>query len=267
LINKPVLVIRQLLTTEEHSLIFYLLMIVLGVGVLQALSIGGLFFFKRSGEHRSNYFFGLLLITFGLTVFHYILLFLNVYDLYPKLYFLPVYFTLSFPTLLFYHIKLNLYPSYRLRSTDIKHFVLPVGQFAFFVTLFFSSVAYKSGIDRWFYNPFYGAFEQFLYLTTFYAYMYFSWRYVRQKQQDIRSPAEGKKVWYAQKLLQVLFVLFGIHTFFVLGDFIGYEFLHINLRTVKPWAALGILSFVAILFWLGVYGFQVLLWGRKLFTT
>mgnify|MGYP006266348627 CR=1 FL=1 len=255
----------QLLTAEEHSIFFYLLLLVLLVGVLQAMIIGGLFFLKRSGDKRANVFYGLLLITFGFTVFHYMLLFVNAYESYPTLHFLPIYYTLSFPTLLFFHIKLNLYPSYRLRLTDIKHFLLPVGQLVFFLTLFFSAVEYKSEIDRWFYNPFYGAFEQFLYLTTFFAYMYFSWRYVQQKKGEVRHRGEAKKVIYADKLLRVLFVLFCVHTFFVLGDFISYEFLHINLRAVKPYAAMGVLSFVALLFWLGAYGFQVLLWGRKVF--
>lgn len=258
-------VIKDILTSEEHSVFFYLLLLVLVLGVLQALVIGGLFFFKRSGDKRSNAFFGLLLITFGLTVLHYILVFLNVFDRFPRLYFLPIYYTLSFPTLLFYHIKLNLYPAYRLRATDVKHFILPIGQLSFFLTLFFSAVEYKSQIGRYFYNPFYGAFEQALYLTTFYAYLYFAWRYVRQKKHHIQSRGEARKVWYSEKLLQILFLLFVIHTIFVLGDFISYEFLHINLRTVKPYAALGVLSFVALLFWLGTYGFQVLLWGRKVF--
>ncbi|NRB62565.1 MAG: hypothetical protein HRU40_05970 [Saprospiraceae bacterium] len=252
---------------EDHSFYFYLLIGVLIFGILQAIGIGCLFFLKRSGDRRANGFFGLLLITFGLTVFHYVLWFLDVFILYPRLYFLPVYFTLSFPVLLFYHVKLSMYPGYQLRSTDIKHFVLPLGQFVFFLCLFFAPVSYKETIGRWFYNPFYGAFEQFIYLFSFYAYMYFAWRYVHQKKGHIQNKAEGKKVWYATKLLQVLFVLFFVHTLFVIGDFISFEFLHINLQSLKTFTALGVLSFVILLYWLGIYGFQVLLWGRKLFAT
>jgi hypothetical protein len=61
----------------------------------------------------------------------------------------------------------------------------------------------------------------------------------------------------------VAFYVFCIHTFFVLSDFLSYQFWDINLRSVRVFAALGILSFAGILFWLGVYGFQILLWGRK----
>lgn len=63
----------------------------------------------------------------------------------------------------------------------------------------------------------------------------------------------------------MLFFLFVIHAVFVITDFICYEFLGINLRSVRPYVALGMLSFAALAFWLGTYGFQVLVWGRKVF--
>jgi len=34
---------------------------------------------------------------------------------------------------------------------------------------------------------------------------------------------------------------------------------------VKPYVALGMLSFAALGYWMGTYGFQVLFWGRKVF--
>jgi len=187
------------------------------------------------------------------------------YEQHPRWYFLPVYFTLAFPTLLFYYVKFNLYPVYRLQLTDIKHFILPIGQWLFFAILFCMPVEYKSGIDRHFYNPFYGAFEQGLYLVTFFAYIYFAYRYVRHKRRRVRDPRERKKVIYLAKLLQILFVLFCGHTVFVVGDFLSYEILGINLRAFKPHLALGMLSFAVLVFWLGIYGVQVLLWGRRIF--
>lgn len=250
----------------EHSIFFYLLIGVLGIGILQALAIGGLFFLKRSGGKRANWFYGLLLITFGLTLLHNVLVMLGVYEEHKGLSFLPIYYTLAFPTLLFFHVKLTLYPSYKLRWTDFKHFILPVGQFIFFFTVFWTAIEYKESLGRRFYNPFYGAFEQALYLSTFFMYMYFSYRYLKQKRKQIRTPKEAKRIFYLDKLLQVLFILFCVHAIFVIGDFVSYEFLGINLRIVKPYVALGALSFAALIYWLGIYGFQVLFWGRKIFS-
>lgn len=247
----------------EHSIFYYLLLAVLAAQVIYSLGIGVLFFGKSSGEKRSNACYGLLLITFALTLLHYWLVLAGVYERYPSLYFIPIYSTLSLPTLLFYHVKLRMYPQYQLRRSDLKHFILPIGQFVFFVFMFFSSMDFKADYGRQFFNPFYGALEQGLFLSLFFAYLFFARRYVVQKRNSLRDKSELRKVLYARKLLQVLFYLFCIHTFFVLSDFISYQFWDLNLRSVKIFAALGILSFAAILFWLGIYGFQILLWGRK----
>jgi len=256
------------LVAGDKTIFFYILVFLLGIGVLQTLSVGGLFFFKSSGDWRANWFFGTLLIAFGFTLLHNIINFVGWYERFPQLKFLPIYFTLSFPVLLFYHVKLSLYPSYRLRWSDLKHFVLPAGQAIFFLYLFFSPVDYKSGIDRSFYNPFYGAVEQGLYLIGFYAYLYFAHRYVRQRRLELtgtRHVKALKAVFYLRTLIRILLVLFIIHTIFVVGDFVYYKLFEINFRAVKAYVAFGMLSFAALGYWMGTYGFQVLFWGRKVF--
>lgn len=255
---------------EEHSIFFYILLFLLGGGALYGGGVGTLFFFKRTGDKRANAFFGMLLLSFSLTLLHNTLYIAGFFEAFPKWKFLPVYFTLTFPPLFFYYVKLNCYPSYRFRWTDLKHAILPLGQLSFFLVLFFMPVSYKSQIDRNFYNPFYGAFEQFLYLTTFFAYLYFAYRYTIERRREVkhrksRTPYEVKRVIYLEKLLQILFFLFCIHTVFVLVDFVSYEFLQINLRSVKTYAALGALSFAALVYWLSIYGSQVLIWGRRVF--
>jgi len=251
---------------DWQSILYYLLLFVLAMGVVQSVSIGGLFFLKGTGEKRANVFYGLLLITIGLTLLHNILFVLGVFEDYPALTFLPIYYTLALPTLLFYYVKLNLYPQYEMRWTDLKHFILPLGQFLFFLSLFLRTAEDKSEMGRYFYSPFYGAFEQFLYLTTFFAYIYFAYRYLYHKRKQLKDQQEALKVTYLRYLLKGFFVLFCIHTLFVLGDFFSYEFLNVNLRSIKAYAALGMLSFAALVFWLGIYGFQVLVWGKKVFS-
>jgi len=258
----------DVLVTGDRTVFFYLLLFFLGAGVLQALSVGALFFLKRSGDKRSNWFFGLLLILFGLTLLHNILNFISIYEHYPWMHFLPLYFTLSFPVLLFFHAKLSLYPAYQLRWTDAKHFVLPVGQLLFFIILFLQPVSLKAAVGRVYYNPFYGAFEQGLYLVSFFAYLYFSHRYIRQRRREAyakRDTVELRKVLYLRTLIRVLLLLFIIHAIFVLTDFVYFEFLKADLRSSKPYVALGMMSFAALGYWMGTYGFQVLFWGRKVF--
>ena len=254
-----------ILDTSQHSIFFYLLLLVMVISVLYSITVGALFFLKSSGELRANRFYGLLLISIGLTLLHNIFVFTGFYEWYPQFSFLPIYYTLAFPTLLFYYVKLTLYPTYQLKLSDAKHFILPTFQFLFFISLFFLPVEQKSQFDRHFFNPFYGGIEQALYLLTFFAYMYFSYRYIKGKKRQLKNRNEIRQWLYLRKLVKVLFVIFCIHAVFVVSDFISYNFLSINLRTVKLYVALGALSFVAVLAWLGVYGFQVLFWGRKVF--
>ncbi len=249
----------------EKSIFYYLLMALLAIGVLQGLSIGFLFFFKKSGIKRANYLYGALLIAFAFTLFHNILTITGIFSAYPAIKFLPIYFTLALPPLLFYHVKIDLYPGYHFRWSDAKHFILPAGQLIFFSTVFFMATEYKANLGRYFYNPFFGGLEQFFYLTSFFAYLYFAYRYTKQKKRYIAGKKRIKRLLYLQNLLKVFFFLFCIHAGFVVSDFVSYEFLHINLRTIKAFAALGALSFANLVFWLGTYGFQVLFWGRKLF--
>lgn len=249
-----------------HSLLYYLLLLTLGGGVLLSFCIGGLFFLKRTGVKRANIFYGLLLICIGSTLLHNIIYVVGFYDEYPRWKFFPIYFTLLVPSLLFYHVKLSLYPNYRLRLSDAKHFLLPLSQWLFFWSIFLRPLADKLDAGRQFYNPFYGGLEQAIYLVSFFAYIYFSYRYLYQRKSGKRlTIAEGRKVWYLSKLLKGLFLLFGIHTAFVLTDFFVYQFFYINLRSVRVYAGLGALSFAALVYFLSIYGFQVLFWGRRLF--
>ncbi len=250
---------------EPHSWLYYLLLLALGAGVLGSVPIGGLYFFKRSGDWRANYFYGTLLICIGLTLLHNILYITSFYDHYPQHKFFPIYFTLAFPSLLFYYVKLNLYPTYRFRLSDIKHFLLPLAQWGFFWMVFFQPVDEKVNVGRYFYSPFYGGLEQAIYLTSFFAYLYFAYRYVLQRRREKLSGRQRKQVWYLSKLLKGLFILFGAHAVFVLADFFFYEFLAINLRSVKIYAGLGAMSFAALVYFMSAYGFQVLIWGRRVF--
>lgn len=247
-----------------HSIFYYLLLLAMIGGVLASVPMGILFLMKRSGGRRVNMFFGLLLMSIGLTLFHHLLIITDFYADRIAWKFLPIYMTLSFPTLLFYYVKLSIYPSYKFRFTDIKHFILPVGQLIFFWFVFLNNVDFKSYIDRHFYNPFYGGMEQALFLLTFFAYMYFARRYVIHREA-MRKSGEARKLWYLRKLIKGLFILFFIHATFALIDYFSFEIFRLNLRSVKAYIAMGALSFAALVYWLSVYGFQVLIWGQRLF--
>lgn len=239
-----------------HSFYFYILMALLGLGVLQGLFMGLVFMVQRGIRARVNIYYGLLLVAFSLTLLHNIFL-LGGLDEYLNW---PIYFTLSFPPLLFYFVKLSLYPHYRLRLTDVKHFILPVGQFLFFIYVFVS----QPGLERHFLNPFYGALEQLLYLITFFFYLYSANKYIQHKSAHRGRNTDLRRVAYMQMLVYIFWVLFFVHTAFILTDFVSYEFFQVNLRSLKLYVGLGALSFAVLVYWLGIYGAQSLIWGKKI---
>jgi len=96
-------------------------LLLMAAAIAAALSIGGLFFFKKSGERRANRLYGTLLLLAGLTQLHFALDFSGWLASYPWMRYLPIYFSLWLPVLLFSHVKISLYPSYnfRCRTDDV----------------------------------------------------------------------------------------------------------------------------------------------------
>ena len=242
---------------------FYLPVGLMAVSLLAAIGIGSLFFLKRSGEPRANYLYGGLLIAGGLTQLHFLLLFSGFTQRYPSLEFLPIYFTLWLPVLLFLHVKVSLYPNYRFRVGDLKHFIFPVAQLLFFLSIWlFPSVRRPEG--RYFYSPFYGGLEQALYLIIWPAYIFFSYQYLRRKRAQLGRRSLPRLLWYIRKLLKgsMLFVI--AYAILAVSDFLSFNYFYYDLR-VKDWyAGMQSLSYTILLIWLTAYGFQVLLWGRRL---
>ncbi|MEO0731702.1 MAG: hypothetical protein AAFZ52_02630 [Bacteroidota bacterium] len=228
-----------------------------------AISIGGAFFLKRSGEQRANRLYGTLLILGGFTQLHFLLDFLGWLETYPILRYLPIYYSLWLPVLLFSHVKISLYPRYRFRWTDLKHLSLPIGQTVYFILIFLIPALRHEG-GRSFYNPFYGGVEQALFLAGWPLYVFFSALYLRRKRRQLRRRSLPRLQWYLRKLLKgcLLFIL--AYAILAGADFLATKYYWADLRA-QPWyKSVQALSYTVLLLWLCVYGGQVLVWGRKL---
>lgn len=242
---------------------FYLPVGLMAASLLAAIGIGCLFFLKRSGEVRANILYGALLIAGGLTQLHFLLLFSGLTATYPALEFLPIYFTLWLPVLLFFHVKISLYPSYAFRLGDLKHFIFPVAQLLFFVSLWLLP-SFRRPEGRYFYSPFYGGLEQALYLVIWPAYIFFSYQYLRRRRAQLGRRSLPRLLWYLRKLLKgsMLFVI--AYAILAVSDFLSFNYLLVDLRSREWYAGAQSLSYTILLLWLTAYGFQVLLWGRRL---
>lgn len=249
---------------DAARLIFYYLPAgLMAVSLLAAIGIGGLFFLKGSGDRRANCLYGGLLLAGGLTQLHFLLLFGGFTESRPQLEFLPIYFTLWLPVLLFLHVKISLYPRYRLRIGDLKHFIFPIAQLLFFVGIWLVP-EFRRPEGRYFYSPFYGGLEQALYLVIWPAYIIFAYQYLRRKRAQLGRRSLPRLLWYLRKLLKgsMLFVI--AYAILAVSDFISYNYFFVDMRSQDWYAGAQSLTYTVLLLWLTTYGFQVLLWGRRL---
>lgn len=228
-----------------------------------ALVIGVLFFRKESGEARANRLYGTLLILGGFTQLHFALDFGGYLVQFPWLAYLPIYFSLWLPVLLFSHVKISLYPRYRFRWSDMKHLSLPIGQTIYFMCIWLVP-AFRHEGGRYFYNPFYGGLEQALFLAGWPLYVFFSVLYMRRKREQLARRSLPRFLWYIRKLLKGVLFFILAYAILSMADFLAFKYLMADLREQYWYAGAQALTFTVLLLWLCVYGGQVLVWGRRL---
>lgn len=235
------------------ELAYWFVTLVLTAGVLTGFWVGAYYVVRESPEKKADWFFGFLIIAMAFTLLHNLFVHRNFFEKHPAFLFLPVYFTLSFGPLLFFFVKMKLYPGYLIRWTDAKHMILPVGQFLYFCYFFVQPPAVKMHFGRQLLSPFYGGVEMMLYIGTFWAYHYFAYRYVIAKIRNQQHPVSKRmslQVAWLKRMVKVLFLLFFFNAIYIVVDFLSFELISLNLHKLKGFDYLGSLSFASLLFWL-----------------
>ena len=242
---------------------FYLPLALMSITALAALVVGAAFYWKRSGDRRANLIYAALLVLGGLTQLHFLLDFTGTFTRHPNLQHWPLYYTLWLPVLLFFHVKLSLYPRYELRWTDAKHVALPLAQTLYFLAIWLVPDWQRPG-GRYFYSPFYGGLEQALYLLYWPLYLFFARQYLRIRRRQLGRRSLPRLLWYLRKLIKgcLLFVI--AYAILSVADFLAFKYLAVNLHERWWYAGTQSLTFVVLLLWLTTYGIQLLIWGRTL---
>ncbi len=218
------------------------------------------FAWRKAGSRAGNLAFSLLLCAFSLNLIYHLFILLKIFQHHPSLLYLPVYCTLAFGPLLFFYIKLSLFSNYQLRWSDAKHIVLPLAQIAYFFALFIQPIPFKMQLKRSLISPFYGGMEMLLYIITFYAYLYFSWRFVRFRKKQLRHHTFSPAMRQARLLNQYLwgmFILFFFNSTYIATDFISYDLMHLNLHALPGFTRLGELSYATLVWWSCLHGWRL----------
>ena len=231
------------------------------VVVLLSLITGFLNLLEHTKRQKAKFFYSFLVFSFGLTLFYRLLVILNIFDNYPGLLFIPLYFTLAFGPLLFLYVKLRLFPDYKFVLSDGKHLILPVGQFLFFLYFFLQPIGIKEMMGRDFYSPFYGSVEMLLYIFSFYFYILAAFRFVKFKENHISTLLQRREIIYLKILLKILLLLFWFNSAYIILDFVSYNFFKINLHNLRGFKRIGDISFAAMAFW--IIMIKILEWKNK----
>jgi len=227
--------------------------ILLIIAVVSGWTMGWVFFLRRRGNRKANNQLAILLLLFSVCVLNNLLVHSGIVHPFREKYFVPLWYTLSLGPALYYFIKFTLYPAYELRWTDGKHFALPVVQAIFYWGVYLSGHEAQAWLWQHFMAPFFKTFEGILYVFFLFTYLTLSYRYIKYKQAVVRRKGQfweySKSVWL-QWTIKFLFVLAVGNTFYIILDFVVYNFLGWNLYSVKGFSYFGDLSFAAMLFWL-----------------
>ena len=234
--------------------------ILLMVGaVLQGLAVSVISWISRKESSLAKFIFSVLITAMSLTLLYETGIRLQFFANFPQFYFLPFYFSHSFGPLLFYYVKATLYENFALKRSDLKHFLLPMAQFSFFVFILFIDPQLKR--DRWEndFSPLYGTFGYPVYLLLFTTYSYFAYRFIKFKIKALdhieHSKYEEKHVQRVRKMVKGLYFLLLINSSFVICNFLSQYFFHYALNFNPIYRFFSDSSFAAMIIWVGAYGY------------
>ncbi|MBR9922379.1 MAG: hypothetical protein GYB31_16195 [Bacteroidetes bacterium] len=227
--------------------------------ILIALAVMTLYFCRAYGTRKANYCYGFGLLVFALAQINILLVHKSI----EGLLFLPVWYPLLLGPLFFFYIKFTLYPAYRLRFSDLKHLFLPILQASFYWIVFLADPERKLEIYNQLYLPWFKTIEGGLYILSFFGYLALSYRYLKYKESVLRLHGfswQRRQIRWMKVHVRVLFLLAGLNTFYILADFVAYNFLKLNLYKLPGFGNLIDLSFSVVVIWVSWKGWE---WAKS----
>lgn len=229
-----------------------------GFGILICLGVGIQLLFRKSGIKLTNYLLGLLLILYGLTTFNSLMSITGVWSQNPHLYFLPIMFNLSIGPLFYFFVRSKIQPSFSFKRNHSVHFVLPVIQFLFYLSIGFRSASYKGMIWRDVVAPYVQYIEEGLLIVLGIGYLVAVLNLLKKKipQELWKKPVY---IWLKKFTISFL-ILLTIHSSYEMIDWVFTGLLDYNIYN-SSWAVILLkLVDVAISF---VIGFNAYLYQHQ----
>ena len=244
------------MTFSIFHIVFFLMLFVF----LLSGAVGIWYFFRPVGKREANWLLSFFIACLSLSLLHNLLVNIGAFNSNPRWYLIPIQYTLALGPLLFFFVKSRLYPFFYIQKKDFKHFILPTVQTASYFFVGFRDAAYKEDVWSQLYIPYGKPLEGFFFVVGFFFYLYFSYRFIQYKL-TLLSKRKGyhweiDKVNRLKRMVKGLLILFSFSAAYIIGDFLVYQSLGLNLYDIRGYTYIGDLSFLAIVVWVTYYAFR-----------
>lgn len=213
-------------------------------------------------SHRGRLSLRLLavcILLLSLTIGHEALLLMGWYDRYAAYRFLPVSLSLAIGPVFFLYVKTRLYPAYRMKWSDSKHFLPLLAQLSAYVALLAQPVYRKvelwEGLYRYYIHPI----ENVLFTLTGWIYLYFAYRFVKYELSVQRLPQARLDALRLKRTAKVQFLFLSFYAAYLIDDTIR-RLLLLKAQTDLTWvswfsfaALLGMLAWLSMFAWLNEF--------------
>ena len=221
--------------------------------ILIVLALGTAFgyFTKRSGNRSSNVFFALLLLAFSLSIGSLVFEHLGLPAKHPALRFVPLWFTWTIGPAWFFYVKFSVFPSYRWRWTDAKHFLVPASQAIYYTAVFYGGLG--EVVPEVIFGVKATTLDEVIFLLSVFGYLFAAYRYLRFKAREIGNRTLRWDYWKIKLLRRsqrILVALLAFNFIFVVFNFTTVHQSGVGLLHLRGFYASSSLSFGLILLYL-----------------
>ncbi len=210
----------------------------------------------KENRTRANIFLGGLLILGALTILNNLFAHVGIYSRFKNLYFIPLYYTLSFGPLTYFYVRTKINPSFQFRRLHLIHAILPVAQAVFFFSVGFRDYEFKEWLWQHVIGPWYQDTEGLLFVGTFLAYTFSAGKRVLKEKEKAHSDWKQIQGKWLLRFLNVFVVLVAIEFAYDITNYILWNFYEVNLYNI-PWASFPLdMSKALAWYWVALNGFQ-----------
>ncbi|MBP6185758.1 MAG: hypothetical protein KA479_12515 [Saprospiraceae bacterium] len=227
--------------------------------ILYGLLTASAMLYLSGRGHVALRMLAICLLLLCLTIGHEALLLAGWYDAHSFYRFWPASFSLAIGPVFFLYVKARLYPNFRLKWSDSKHFLGALAQASAYIALFVQPLFRKEELWHGLYRYYIHPLENLLFVITGWIYLYFAYRFVKYELAVRQHPTSRLEALRLKRTAKVQFLFLTFYAAYLIDDTIR-RLLLLKAQTDLTWvswfsfsALLGMLAWLSLFAWLSEY--------------